>query len=45
MGVRFDMIGLFVQDLGKMVGFYRDVVGLDIDWDGKDRMPSSTTRV
>jgi lactoylglutathione lyase len=28
------MIGLFVGDLGKMVGFYRDGLGFEIDWDG-----------
>ncbi len=28
------MIGLFVSDLPRMVEFYRDVVGLEIDWDG-----------
>ena len=31
----FDMIGLFVGDLDRMVGFYRDVVGIAIDWDGR----------
>jgi lactoylglutathione lyase len=35
MGIRFDMIGLFVTNLAKMVTFYRDVLGLDIEWDGK----------
>jgi catechol 2,3-dioxygenase-like lactoylglutathione lyase family enzyme len=34
MGVRFDMIGVFVNDLQSMVAFYRDVLGLGIDWDG-----------
>ncbi len=34
MPTRFDMIGLFVSDLPKMVAFYRDVLGLEIDWDG-----------
>jgi len=34
MGVRFDMIGVFVNDLKKMVEFYRDVLGLEIEWDG-----------
>ncbi len=34
MKIRFDMIGLFVSDLSKMVGFYKNVVGIDIDWDG-----------
>lgn len=27
------MIGLFVSDLSNMVNFYRDVVGIDINWD------------
>ena len=35
MGTRFDMIGIFVYDLHQMVRFYRDVLGLEIDWDGK----------
>ena len=35
MSVRFDMIGLFAWDLEKMVRFYRDVVGVAIDWDGE----------
>jgi predicted enzyme related to lactoylglutathione lyase len=35
MGVRFDMIGLFVDDLGRMVAFYRDVLGVVIEWDGE----------
>ncbi len=34
MPARFDMIGLFVSDLPKMVAFYRDVLGLEIEWDG-----------
>lgn len=34
MAIKFDMIGLFVSDLPQMVAFYRDVVGLEIDWDG-----------
>jgi lactoylglutathione lyase len=32
--IKFDMIGIFVQDLQKMVLFYKDVVGIDIDWNG-----------
>ena len=28
------MIGLFVKDLPKMVQFYKEVIGLAIDWDG-----------
>lgn len=34
MGLRFDMIGLFVVDLPAMVRFYRDVLGLEIDYKG-----------
>jgi lactoylglutathione lyase len=34
MATRFDMIGLFVGDIGKMVAFYRDVLGFEIEWDG-----------
>lgn len=34
MGTRFDMIGLFVKDLRAMAAFYRDVVGVEIEWDG-----------
>ena len=34
MGTRFNMIGLFVNDLHTMVAFYRDVVGVEIEWDG-----------
>lgn len=26
--------GLFVTDMEKMVSFYRDVMGMDTDWDG-----------
>ena len=35
MKIKFDMISLFVSDLEKMVCFYRDVVGLEIDWNGE----------
>jgi len=34
MGIKFDAIGLFVNDLHIMVKFYRDVIGLEIEWDG-----------
>ncbi len=34
MSTRFDMIGIFVTDLHKMVAFYREVLGVEIDWDG-----------
>ncbi len=30
-----DMIGIFARDLSVMVPFYRDVLGFEIDWDGK----------
>ncbi|HQM85417.1 MAG TPA: VOC family protein [bacterium] len=33
MKVKFDMIGLFVNDLKKMVDFYKNVVGIEIEWD------------
>jgi catechol 2,3-dioxygenase-like lactoylglutathione lyase family enzyme len=35
MGTRIDMIGIFVTDLQRMVTFYRDVLGFEIEWDGK----------
>lgn len=34
MKVKFDMIGIFVEDLSLMVNFYKEVIGLEIDWDG-----------
>ena len=34
MSAQFDMIGIFVDDLHKMVAFYKDVLGFAIDWDG-----------
>jgi lactoylglutathione lyase len=34
MGTKLDMIGIFVRDLSRMVAFYRDVLGFQIDWDG-----------
>ncbi|MEJ2052696.1 MAG: VOC family protein [Calditrichaceae bacterium] len=33
--MKFDMIGLFVKDLRTMVDFYRNVVGIEIEWDGE----------
>ncbi len=35
MGTRIDMIGIFVNDLKRMVAFYRDVLDFEIEWDGK----------
>lgn len=34
MGTRIDMFGIFVEDLHKMVDFYHEVLGFDIEWDG-----------
>jgi lactoylglutathione lyase len=34
MRTKFDMIGIFVDDLPKMVDFYKNVIGIEIDWDG-----------
>ena len=38
MGIKFDAIGIFVKDLKKMVEFYRDVLKVDIDWNGQGPM-------
>jgi catechol 2,3-dioxygenase-like lactoylglutathione lyase family enzyme len=35
MKIKFNMIGLFVNDLPAMVHFYNRVIGIDIDWDGE----------
>jgi catechol 2,3-dioxygenase-like lactoylglutathione lyase family enzyme len=35
MGTRFDMVGIFVEDLTGMVAFYRDTLGMEIEWDGR----------
>ncbi len=35
MGIRFNMIAIFVADLGKMVAFYRDVLGVEVKSDGE----------
>ena len=35
MGTRLDMVGIFVNDLLQMVSFYRDILGLEIEWDGQ----------
>ncbi len=35
MGAKFDMIGIFVADIHRMVAFYRDALGLEIDWNGE----------
>jgi lactoylglutathione lyase len=33
--MKFDMIGIFVEDIRSMVDFYKNVIGMEIDWDGK----------
>ncbi|HSM23370.1 MAG TPA: VOC family protein [Anaerolineaceae bacterium] len=35
MGIKFDMLGIFVEDIITMVDFYKNVIGLEIDWDGE----------
>lgn len=35
MSITFAMIGIFVQDVKRMVKFYQEVVGLETDWDGQ----------
>ena len=32
--LKLEAIGLFVDNMKVMVEFYRDVIGVDIDWDG-----------
>jgi lactoylglutathione lyase len=34
-GTKFDMIGIFVDDIHLMVDFYRNAIGVDIDWNGE----------
>ena len=34
MGIKLNAIGLFAKDLKVMIDFYRDVIGMDIEWDG-----------
>lgn len=35
MGIKLNAIGLFVGDMKRMVAFYKDVIGMDVDWDGQ----------
>jgi lactoylglutathione lyase len=35
MTTKLDMLGIFVNDLPRMVAFYRDVLGFEIDWNGQ----------
>lgn len=32
--LKFDAAGLFVTEMNTMVSFYRDVIGMQCDWDG-----------
>ena len=34
MDIKFDLVGLFVENLQTMVAFYKDVIGLSTDWCG-----------
>lgn len=34
--MRLDGIGIFVTNMKTMVEFYRDVLGFEIEWDGKE---------
>jgi catechol 2,3-dioxygenase-like lactoylglutathione lyase family enzyme len=36
MNLKFDAVGLFVTDMAKMVSFYRDVLGMKTEWNGKE---------
>jgi lactoylglutathione lyase len=35
MSLRIDMIGLFPKDMARMVEFYKALLGVEVDWDGK----------
>jgi lactoylglutathione lyase len=35
MSTKFAMIGIFVEDIHRMMDFYTNVVGLDTDWNGE----------
>ncbi|HEY9089100.1 MAG TPA: VOC family protein [Anaerolineaceae bacterium] len=32
---RIDMVGIFVSDMAASVAFYRDILRLEVDWDGQ----------
>lgn len=34
MKVKFDMMGIFVDNLQNMVRFYNEIIGIEIEWDG-----------
>jgi catechol 2,3-dioxygenase-like lactoylglutathione lyase family enzyme len=33
--MKFDLIGIFVDDIHVMVDFYKNVIGVEIDWNGE----------
>ncbi len=33
--MKFDMIGIFVDDIHRMVDFYKNALGVEIDWNGQ----------
>ena len=35
MKTKFDMFGIFVENLRVMVDFYKDVIGIECDWNGE----------
>lgn len=35
MPTKFNMLGIFVQDIHTMVNFYQHVLGFEIEWDGE----------
>ena len=35
MGTKFDMLGIFVDDIHLMVDFYKNAIGVDIAWNGE----------
>jgi lactoylglutathione lyase len=35
MGIRIDLVGIFVNNLTEMVTFYKEVLGFEINWDGQ----------
>lgn len=42
MHVKIDAVGLFVRDMGTIVAFYRDVMGMETDWNGEPNAEFAT---
>ncbi len=36
MKMKFDLIGIIASDLKKIIQFYNKIIGIDIEWDGKN---------